>query len=788
MKEYAVLPFIIWLLGTSISEGSTQTPSSCESHYIGWNSFDLRPSETDFSFCQSLSNGFYKYPYDCSAYISCHDSCADLEYCPGGKLFNSPLDICDTPEAVVCDPLPHPIPPSTELPPENPCEGLKNNTLLPSAENCNEFFVCVNQESEVYHCPAEMLFNPDWKICDDKENVWCFGDRTTQDSLETTPTTEEESFTKCEGQKKGTSFPDTQNCQQYYYCWGNNSYIILPCPVDNWFNPMSGNCGPDISPEACREEIATTTPIITTPPSTTVAPTSKGDDDENPCADQELGASFPLKSDCQSYLLCLNNGQSTTAKCPTNAWFDPKTGDCGPNVSPTACLESSATTTNAPTTQGSNDLCTDKELGFSYPLVTNCQQYILCMGNGESAVANCIYNAWYDPKTGNCGPDVSPTACKETSVTTQSPTTQATSPLTTSATTWPTTLPTPNPDETTTFPPDISGICYGKSDGYYAQYPEDCSKYIVCASPVPIAFYCQKDFFFNEALQKCVEWASSDCPNEETTTTSPGLTTPSPDSSICFNNTGNKLPFQENCQWFIHCNDDSSYMMGICSSEEFFDPWSGACGPNVSPEACREVYTTLVTETTEDLTTQTTQSTQSTQSTPGPITDPCEGAPDGKLVPYPDDCTKFIQCVQPNPIVYNCREGQEFSASLERCMAPWYANCSIPATTTPSIPVTTTTTISPSPDGSCADKAEGSKIPYPRNCSKYIVCEDPIPVGYACPEGEEFSPSVLTCMDPQLAGCQTFRLLPVALLTKADSEKPSFSLWQSFKTIASFFV
>ncbi|KAH8364795.1 hypothetical protein KR084_011721, partial [Drosophila pseudotakahashii] len=781
----AVFPFIIWLLGRN----SAETLSSRESHYNGLNSVNLKTkysvfeynsqecpvtSETDVSFCQSLSNGFYNYPYDCSAYVSCDDSCADLEYCPDGKLFNSPLDICDTPEAVDCDPLPYPKPPSQE----NPCEGLLNNTLLPSAEHCNEFYVCLNEQSQVYQCPTGMLFNPDLKICDTKDNVWCYGDRTTPYPLETTATTEEESFTKCEGQKQGTSFPDTQNCQQYYYCWGNNSFIVLPCPVDNWFNPLSGNCGPDISPDACREVVPTTTPIITTSPSTTVEPTSTEGSKLNPCADQELGASFPLPTDCQSYLLCLNNGQSTTAKCPTNAWFDPKTGDCGPNVSPTACRESLATTTNAPTTQVPNNPCADQELGVSYPLVTNCQQYILCMGNGESNVANCIYNAWYDPKTGNCGPEVSPTACKETEVSTESTTSQATSPLTTPLPTWPSTLSTPEPTEiTTTTSPDISGICVGQSDGYYATYPEDCSKYIVCASPVPIAFYCPENLFFNEASQKCVEWELSDCPAEDTTTSSPGLTTPNPDSSICFNNTGNNLTYQENCQWFIRCTDDSSYMMGICGSGEFFDPWTGDCGANVSPEACREIYTTVVTETTEDSTTP-----MINPSTPRPNTDPCEGAPEGKLVPYPDDCTKFIQCVQPSPIVYNCREGQEFSASLERCMAPWYANCSIPATTAPSTPTTpttpATTTTTPSPASLCADKSDGSMVPYPRNCSKYIVCQDPIPIGYACPEGQEFNPTVLTCMEPQLAGCN------VSFVAK----EPSFSLWQSFKAIASFVI
>ncbi|XP_016990249.2 mucin-5AC [Drosophila rhopaloa] len=635
-----------------------------------------------------------------------------------------------------------------------------------------------------------MLFNPDLEICDYKDNVWCYGDRTTQHPLETTATTVE-SFTKCEGQKLGTSFPDTTNCQQYYYCWGNDSYIILPCPVNNWFNPNTGNCGPDISPEACRDFVATTTPIIITSPATTVAPTSTEANEKNPCADQELGASFPLQSNCQSYLLCLGGGQSTTAKCPTNAWFDPSSGDCGPDVSPTACIATTTSATTVATTPGSSDPCADQELGASYPLVTNCQQYILCMGNGESTVANCIYNAWYDPQTGICGPEVPPTACTESKVSTESSSSQNTSPITTPSFTLSTTSSTNYPEETTTAPSDISNICSGKNEGYYATYPEDCSKYIACASPVPIAFYCPERLFFNEALQKCVEWEVSECPKEDTTTPSPGLTTPNPASSICFNNAGNNLPFQENCQWFIRCVDDSSYMMGVCSSEEFFDPVTGKCGFDVSPEACREINTstTLVTESTESSTTVI------IPSTPGTEIDPCEGAPVGKLVPYPDDCTKFIQCVRPKPIVFDCHEGQEFSATLERCMAPWYANCSIPATTTaaPTTAAPTTaapikTTTLPSTDSFCADKVEGSVVPYPANCSKYIICQDPIPVGYACPDGEEFSPSDLTCMEAELAGCTPngLRLFPAKLVVKTDSEEFILSIWQSLKTIASF--
>lgn len=707
------------------------------------------------SFCDSLPSGCYKYPYDCHAYVSCNDSCADLEYCPGEKLFNGDLRICDTPEAVECTPLPYPTSPTTESPLEDPCFGKDNQTLLPSDDDCSEFILCVNGKSEIYRCPGDLLFNPNLGICDFDDDVWCDNNRTTPGWEESTASTEE-IFTKCVGQSMGTSFPITSNCQQYYYCLGNNSYVTLPCPANNWYNPISGNCGPDISPEACREVL--TTPMPTTSLATTVATTSTVAEKINPCEDQDVGTSFPVEADCQQYLVCLGNGKSATAQCPSNSWFDPSSADCGPNVSPTACLAAFTTTTEIPvetTTESPDDVCANQELGVSFPLPSNCQQYILCMGNGKSAVASCIYNSWYDPQTGICGPDVSPTACQETGTTTASSTSKSTpaSDTTDSSTSYTTVEP-----DTTTNPPDISGICYGQGENQYVSYPDDCSKYVICASPVPIAFYCPENLFFNQALQKCVEWDLSDCP----TTVSPGFTQPPPETSICSNKTATNLPYQENCEWFIRCIDDSSYMMGICQSGEYFDPLKGECDGDVSPDACREDFAST-TATTESTTTGTTEST--TLSTPSSEVDPCEGQPIGKLVPYPNDCTKFIMCIQPKPMVYDCVAGQEFSATLERCMAPWYANCSIPLTTTTHSPPTTTTTLatpSPTPDSFCFGQLEGALVPYPRNCSKYIVCAVPIPVGYACPGDEEFSPVELTCMDAEKAECNpnSFKFTP----------------------------
>ncbi|KAM8708423.1 hypothetical protein ACLKA7_015402 [Drosophila subpalustris] len=316
-------------------------------------------------------------------------------------------------------------------------------------------------------------------------------------------------------------------------------------------------------------------------------------------------------------------------------------------------------------------------MGVSYPLVTDCKKYIVCLGNGESAIVNCIYNAWYDPLTGNCGPNVSPTACMETA-TTLSTTTKKSTPSISTTTTQSTTITTDLP-----ISPDV---CGGLINGEYVAYPDNCSKYIVCVEPIPIAFYCTPGYYFNEKLQVCVDWNQSDCPVMETTVsppeyTTPGYTTP----SICENNSGESFPYPENCQWFIQCINDNVYMMGVCNQEEYYDPSIGKCSASAAPDACLQNYettttrksTVLPTPITKSTTTSTTTTTTTSTTTATPAPNPCENVPVGKLVPYPYDCTKFIKCEGSTAVIYDCVEGQEFSAQLERCMAPWIANCTI---------------------------------------------------------------------------------------------------------------
>nr|XP_017038270.1 mucin-2 [Drosophila kikkawai] len=727
------------------------------------------PEDIAEDYCVTLGNGFYDYPYNCSGYLACRNGCTDLDYCQPDKLFNSWLHICDTPDSVQCDPEPYPTTPgitekpttpatpttistttseendteastataTEEIPTTTPglpadvnpneCKGLPDGTIIAYAGNCSQYLICKDNQVEMGECPPTLLFNPDWLVCDEPGDFTCLGDRTT-------------------------------------------------------------------------------TPIPTTKPTTTT---------------------------------------EQTTPTPT-------------------------TTTTKATTLGPSELCEGQPLGTSFAYPEDCSKYYLCMGTGgEWLVASCIFGSYFDPQSGICAPNVSPDACKGVEATT--PATTVTPTTTEKITTLkPTTEETSTTQKmTTTTEAPSTGVCAGRNENENIAYPKNCNKYIVCVSPIPIAFYCPDETFFSSKLGECIgSWEESDCEGDQSTTTpEPGITRPPPEPTMCTNSTRDTFPYPDNCQWFIRCVDDYIYMMDVCNCGEYYDPITGKCGADVPSDACRWDYTST-TSTTEEPTTS------SPVTRPPPQKGPCDSVDDDALVPYPNDCSKYIQCSRPIAEAFDCDEGDEFSVALKQCVDASLANCSVTTTAKPSeatttssggdststsgestspyppTPTTKTTTISstesttkpstvtptesttistsePSTvsstvepietstlpttessttastetppesttisttyepesssiepgttttakpgDGVCGGKTDNSSVPYPRNCSKYIICQYPIPVGYDCPIGLEFSPTELICMDPELAGCST-KLTTTEEPTTAGSTTPS---------------
>ncbi|XP_017058876.1 flocculation protein FLO11 isoform X2 [Drosophila ficusphila] len=812
---------------TSESSARTEEPTTTSSSNIPTSSWDPPPAPPGISedYCHNVKDGtLFPYPYDCQAYINCTFGWPVLNYCIEDKVFNKYLLICDTPDEADCEELPLPTTTTeistttteistttTVIPTTSTTEGdvvcgpapeginddycqLRGNGFYKYPYNCSGYLACENGCTNLDYCQPDKLFNMWLYICDTPNSVYC-------DPIPLPTTTGP-------NDKTTTSIPTTLSTR-----------TTLP----------SGGF--------------TTTESSTTEVASTTTPGLPSDVDPNDCKDLPDGTLIAYIGNCSEYLICKNN-QVEMGSCPPPLLFNPDWRVCDdpddvvcladrtttpiPTTKPTTTTEKTTiatTTTTEATTLGPDQFCQGQEIGASFPYTEDCSKYYLCLGNGQWMIAPCIYNSYFDPKTGECGPNVSPDACRASQSTTTSTTSEATT--TERVTTPKTTTREPTTTEkttTTTVAPD-TGICSGRNENENIAYPNKCNKYIVCISPIPIAFFCPDDTFFSSKLQKCIEsWEESDCEGDQSTTTSePGYTRPPPEPTMCTNSSRNTFPYSENCQWFIRCVDDYIYMMDVCNCGEYYDPVTEKCGAGVPSDACRWDYTSTTSTTSEPTTT-------TAVTRPPPQKGPCDDVEDGALVPYPNDCSKYIKCDRPIAVANDCDEGNEFSVELGKCVDASLANCSITTTAKPSESTTTpseaepsssttapttekstvlttesstevttesttelstasstelttdlstvssteypaesttvessstesgttsidcTTTPKPA-EGICGGKTDNSSVPYPRNCSKYIKCQYPIPVGYDCPNGLEFSPTELSCMDPELAGC-----------------------------------
>ncbi|XP_073842110.1 uncharacterized protein [Musca autumnalis] len=814
---------------TTATDEPPTTPGNC-----------TNPIGIPQDYCEGLAEGsVLLYPYNCSAYISCRYDCPYLEYCDADKLFNWFLGICDDPNNVEClvQPFPTPTTPTptttannttpeldttTAQPPFTPtlppsidlemCRGEADYSLFPYEENCHQYIMCMGGEVELRDCPNGWLYNYEMQMCDDTGEEVCYtASSTTPENTEATTTTAEPILELCVGQEVGTSFPYPEDCQKYYYCRSSNGqFYILMCPYNNYYDPISGNCGPDVSATACQEYIGTTPWMpSTTTEASTLSPEQK-------CAGQEFGNTFPYEPNCQQYIMCTNNGDYKLMNCPGGNYYYPESGNCGPSEDEDICRKSgtssstmatttttstSSTTTPSPTLQGVCGNYSNGELieyphnchkyiscvrpipiGFycpanlyfnveqqicsaqpaedadcsTYPsnettvappthicqgmtaedtqiYPFDCQMYYQCLGNGYYMLQICNQGEYFNPLNHQCSSNVDSNYCRQDFETT-----------------------TPSPSTTTTSKPS-QGICWNKPNGYRVPYPNDCSKYIVCDTPVPTGYYCPVGLQFSSEAQTCVEPKESDC-GVITTTTEALPTMP---WNQCSGKTDyTLLPNEEDCSEFIVCIHNLEHV-AMCPAGQYFDVTLGNCSSQAQSDACiygntstttdGETMTTEVTSTTSPTTTTTT--TTSTTTTPKPNMGPCYGQPVDSKVAYPNNCAKYIVCHDPIPEAMECPAGLEFNSEMAECVRPELANCSI-KTTTEAPTTTTTIPTTTQPPNICADLPTGSTITYPWDCSKYYMCLSGNSVLVSCMPNTYYNPLSGQCDSSSATMCQ----------------------------------
>jgi hypothetical protein len=115
---------------------------------------------------------------------------------------------------------------------------------------------------------------------------------------------------------------------------------------------------------------------------------------------------------------------------------------------------------------------------------------------------------------------------------------------------------------------------------------------------------------------------------------------------------------------------------------------------------------------------------------------PAEGI---KNISHPDNCEKYIICFNGMEIERNCPAGLHFSRELRECTDPEKAECEV--------------------DDDDDDReecpAEGIKnISHPKNCEKFIICVNGMEIERSCPAGLHFSRELRQCTDPEKAECE----------------------------------
>ncbi|XP_065359263.1 chitin-binding domain protein cbd-1-like [Calliphora vicina] len=774
-----------------------------------WGKDCEAPDGMQADICLKYNNGLLlRYPYNCNAYINCTMGCPVMNYCPTDKVFNNFLKICDTPDTAQCIELP--LPTTTEQPtttteetttelitttdiPEqcltplavdkHICSNQYQGSYLPYDYNCTAYVICKDEEPCLEYCENGKIFNSLLGICDDDIECHELPLPSTPQEPETTTTISitlppDVDSDLCQGKQDYTIYPYEGDCTQYLEC-KDQEVIVENCPQGWLFNSKLMLC------DEASEDVCYTGAITTTE-----EPTTTGEPVYDLCLGQPLGTTFPNKENCALYYYCRGNGHFYVLPCPYNNYYDPYSGNCGPDVSSTACLEpitTTAATTTQATTLSPSQKCANAAVGITYPYEENCAKYIYCKGNGGFLLMNCPYNNYYDPVSGDCEPSDDVDICRK-------PTTPETTTPEISTTISPATTPKPEP---------VLGICGNYSNGQLINYPDNCQKYISCVRPIPIGFYCNNNWYFNEQQQKCVPDSEGTCiglPANETTTAA----TP---SDICQGlKEGDSEIYSSNCQLYYECLGDGYYMLKTCTEGEYFDPLTGQCSAQVGAEYCKQNFDT-------------------TLAPPAKPQGICSDQPEGWKVPYPHNCSKYIECAKPIPIGFSCMSDLEFSSEAQECVEPSASDCGLTTTNTPSNTPTLPTPTKPynqctnKPDftllpyeenctmfiicledmehwaycktgeyfdlteakclasaneescrassttepttittqdpnlGPCYNKPDGSKIPYPNNCTKYIECHYPLNVGYDCPQGLEFSAHYEECVEPNLADC-----------------------------------
>ena len=123
--------------------------------------------------------------------------------------------------------------------------------------------------------------------------------------------------------------------------------------------------------------------------------------------------------------------------------------------------------------------------------------------------------------------------------------------------------------------------------------------------------------------------------------------------------------------------------------------------------------------------------------------------------------------------MFDCAEGLYFDPSIEECNLATEVDC---------VPITTTTTVAPTRPNLPECPPSGIwQLPYPGNCTLYIMCVEEVPILYRCPDGMLFDAVDSQCKPEDIAVCAEKVLIEDIHDNKVVYDK-DLSFWNYFNT------
>lgn len=221
-------------------------------------------------------------------------------------------------------------------------------------------------------------------------------------------------------------------------------------------------------------------------------------------------------------------------------------------------------------------------------------------------------------------------------------------------------------------------------------HPDNCEKYVLCINGDRHKRECAPGLHFSREIRACTTPEEAECDDD--------------DMEHCPDDGIKMISHPDNCEKFILCINGERHKRECAPGLHFSRELRTCATPDVAE--C---------EDDEDM----------------------EHCPDEgiKSISHPDNCEKFVLCVNGDRFKMDCAPGMHFSRDLRTCTTPDEAECDT--------------------DGYEQCPEDGVKsISHPDDCNKYILCVAGTRIKRNCAPGLHFSRELRACTTPADAECE----------------------------------